>query len=89
MATAKTSQIDSKAVRHGRVVWFSSEKGYGFINPEDGTPEVFVHHTAIQMSGFKTLAKDEEVEFLTEQGQKGPQAANVKRLGHHESKTSK
>lgn len=60
----------------GKVKWFNENKGYGFIQQEDG-PDVFVHFTAIQMEGFKTLSEGEEVEFEVTQGEKGPQAANV------------
>jgi cold shock protein len=60
----------------GKVKWFNESKGYGFISQEDG-PDVFVHHSAIQMEGFKTLKEDQEVEFEVTQGAKGPQATNV------------
>jgi CspA family cold shock protein len=60
----------------GKVKWFNENKGYGFITREDG-PDVFVHFTAIQGEGFKTLAEGEEVEFEVTEGDKGPQAANV------------
>lgn len=60
----------------GRVKWFSEAKGYGFIEREEGE-DVFVHYTAIQMDGFKTLAEGQEVEFEVTQGEKGPQAENV------------
>ena len=60
----------------GTVKWFNSSKGYGFITAEDGT-DVFVHHTSIQGSGFKTLAEGDKVSFDIEQGQKGPAAVDV------------
>jgi CspA family cold shock protein len=60
----------------GRVKWFSEAKGYGFIEREEGE-DVFVHYTAIQMDGFKTLAEGQEVEFEVVRGDKGPQAENV------------
>jgi cold shock protein len=63
----------------GRVKWFNDSKGFGFISREDG-PDVFVHHSAIQSDGFRTLAEDQEVEFEVVQGQKGPQAQNVTKL---------
>jgi len=63
----------------GKVKWFSDEKGYGFITPDDGSKDVFVHHTAIQGTGFKRLAEDEAVEFEVEEGEKGPRAVNVTR----------
>mgnify|MGYP000925469695 CR=1 FL=1 len=61
----------------GTVKWFSDEKGYGFIAPSDGSKDVFVHHSAVQGSGFKTLAEGQTVSYSVEQGQKGPSAANV------------
>ena len=60
----------------GTVKWFNNEKGYGFIARE-GEPDVFVHHKAIQMQGFRSLQEGQKVEFDVTQGQKGPQAANV------------
>lgn len=61
----------------GRVKWFDEKKGFGFIEQQDGK-DVFVHFRAITGAGFKTLADGQEVEFEVEQGQKGPQAINVK-----------
>ena len=61
----------------GTVKWFSDDKGYGFITPSDGSSDVFVHHSSIQGTGFKTLSEGAKVEFEPEQGQKGPQATNV------------
>jgi CspA family cold shock protein len=63
----------------GKVKWFNDSKGFGFISRENG-PDVFVHHSAIQSDGFRTLAEDQEVEFEVVQGQKGPQAQNVTKL---------
>lgn len=61
----------------GTVKWFSDQKGYGFITPEDGSKDLFVHHTAIKGEGFKSLRDGQAVEFEVSQGPKGPQATNV------------
>ena len=65
----------------GTVKWFNNDKGFGFITPEDGSKDLFVHHSAIQGGGFKSLDEGESVEFNVVQGQKGPAAENVVRLG--------
>jgi cold shock protein len=61
----------------GIVKWFNDAKGFGFITPEGGDRDCFVHHTAIQQEGFRTLSENERVEFDLVQGQKGPAAENV------------
>jgi CspA family cold shock protein len=61
----------------GTVKWFSDEKGFGFITPDDGSKDVFVHHSAIQADGFRTLAEGAKVEYEAEDGPKGPAAASV------------
>ena len=61
----------------GQVKWFNESKGFGFITPEDGSKDVFVHFSAIQDSGFKTLAEGQKVTFSIENGAKGPSAVNV------------
>ncbi len=65
----------------GTVKWFNDSKGFGFLTREDGEKDVFVHHSAIQGGGFKSLAEGEKVEFDVVQGQKGPAAENVVKLG--------
>ena len=64
----------------GIVTWFNSDKGYGFIAPEDNSADVFVHFSAIQGGGFKELQENDRVEFETQDGPKGLQAANVTKL---------
>jgi CspA family cold shock protein len=61
----------------GTVKWFNDAKGYGFIAPEDGSKDVFVHHSSIAGNGFKTLAEGAKVEFEVREGTKGPEAVNV------------
>ena len=61
----------------GIVKWFNAEKGYGFIAPDDGRADVFVHYSAIQSSGYRSLEEEQRVEFEVTQGQKGPQADQV------------
>jgi len=64
----------------GTVKWFNNEKGYGFIVPEDGSKDVFVHYSAINMQGFRTLEEGDEVEFEVQQSDRGPQAVSVERI---------
>ncbi|MFC5143196.1 cold-shock protein [Streptomyces aureoversilis] len=63
----------------GKVKWFNAEKGFGFIQQDDGGPDVFVHFSAIQTQGFKELQEDDRVSYDVTQGPKGPQAENVVR----------
>jgi len=65
----------------GTVKWFNDTKGFGFITPEGGGKDCFVHHTAIQSSGFRSLTEGERVEFDIVEGQKGPAAENVRKIG--------
>ena len=65
----------------GTVKWFNDAKGFGFITPDGGGKDVFVHHTAIQAEGFRSLAEGQKVEFEVQQGPTGPQAANVRKVG--------
>jgi cold shock protein len=64
----------------GRVKWFNDTKGFGFITPEDGSKDCFVHHSAISGSGFKSLAEGDRVEFDVVAGPKGPAASNVVKI---------
>jgi len=67
-------------VAEGTVKWFNSEKGYGFIQRADGGPDVFVHYSEIQGTGYRSLEENQKVEFEVGQGTKGPQAQNVRPL---------
>jgi len=64
----------------GTIKWFSDQKGYGFIEPEDGSKDIFVHHSAIQGEGFKTLNEGAKVEFEVTRDPKGPKATNVTKI---------
>jgi len=70
--------LDEVEVPQGTVKWFNDSKGFGFITPDDGTKDLFVHHSAIEMGGFKTLAEGQKVEFEVVQGAKGPAAEKVR-----------
>jgi len=62
----------------GTVKWFSDEKGFGFITPDEGSKDLFVHHSSIQADGYRSLAEGAQVEYEEEQGDKGPKAINVR-----------
>ena len=68
-------------MKNGTVKWFNGEKGYGFISDDETGKDVFVHFSALNMDGFKELKDGEKVEFEVTEGAKGPQAANVRRIG--------
>jgi CspA family cold shock protein len=65
----------------GTVKWFNAEKGYGFITPEDGSKDLFVHFSGIEGEGYKSLAEGQKVDYTPTQGQKGPQASGVRPIG--------
>src|SRR3954465_13192386 len=65
----------------GTVKWFNADKGYGFITPDEGAKDLFVHFSAIQGSGYRSLDEGAKVEYEAQEGEKGPQAANVRPLG--------
>jgi CspA family cold shock protein len=69
---------EGSLVATGTVKWFSPEKGYGFVTPDDGSADVFVHFSSIVGEGYKNLEEGQKVEYEVTAGQKGPQAANVK-----------
>jgi CspA family cold shock protein len=64
----------------GSVKWFNDSKGFGFITPDDGGKDLFAHHTAIQMDGYKSLKENQKVQFDVVESDKGPKAANIKAL---------
>ncbi|ACC98989.1 Cold-shock DNA-binding domain protein [Elusimicrobium minutum Pei191] len=64
----------------GKIKWFNDQKGYGFVTPEDGSADLFVHYQEIQGEGFKTLAEGQAVEFDVAKSEKGPKATNVRKI---------
>jgi cold shock protein len=75
-----TRKREQRMRNTGKVKWFNDSKGFGFITPEDGSKDCFVHHSAIQGAGFKSLSEGDRVEFDVTQGNKGPAAENVVKI---------
>jgi len=73
-----TIVASESTVAQGTVKWFNPDKGFGFIAPDDGTPDVFVHHSAIEADGYRSLQENQRVEFTATRGAKGPQAEQVR-----------
>ena len=71
---------EEKYMAQGTVKWFNADKGFGFIEPDDGTADVFVHHSAIQADGYRSLQENQRVEYTAGRGPKGPQAEQVQPL---------
>ncbi len=75
---SRWSSQEESAVAQGTVKWFNADKGYGFIVSDDATPDVFVHHSAIETDGYRSLQDNQRVEYTTVRGDKGPQAEHVR-----------
>jgi cold shock protein len=72
--------VEDSYMATGTVKWFNDDKGFGFITPDEGSKDLFVHHTGISGDGFKSLSEGQKVEFDEEPGDKGPKAVNVKAI---------
>jgi cold shock protein len=80
VAASRPQHKEIEHMAQGTVKWFNAEKGFGFIAQEDGGDDVFVHYSAIQSQGYKSLDENQKVEFDVTQGPKGPQAENVRAI---------
>lgn len=78
--SGKPAKLEERPLPTGAIKWFNAEKGYGFIIPDEGGNDIFVHHSNISMDGFRTLAEGQKVEFETGEGRKGPEAINVSKI---------
>jgi cold shock protein len=76
-AIPEFDRAEEQGMAQGTVKWFNADKGFGFIEPDDGSPDVFAHHSAIQTEGFRSLQENQRVEFTASRGPKGPQADQV------------
>jgi CspA family cold shock protein len=74
----RSPQKEESTVAQGTVKWFNADKGFGFIAPDDGTPDVFVHFSAIEAAGYRSLQDNQRVEYTAVRGAKGPQAEQVR-----------
>ncbi len=74
------TQVQALGEATGTVKWFSDEKGFGFITPDEGSRDLFVHHTSIQADGYRSLAEGAKVSYEEEAGPKGPKAVNVQKI---------
>ena len=77
----RLAESEGRVMQTGTVKWFNDKKGFGFIVPKSGGEDVFVHYSAIEVEGFRTLAEGQEVEFMMTEGNKGMQAQTVKPVG--------
>jgi CspA family cold shock protein len=74
----QSGKLKERVMSTGTVKWFSDQKGFGFITPADGGKDLFAHHSAIQMNGYKSLKEGQRVEYDATEGPKGPQATNIR-----------
>jgi CspA family cold shock protein len=79
-ASQKIASAGGKYMTQGTVKWFNADKGFGFIAPDDGSADVFVHHSAIHADGYRSLQENQRVEYTAARGPKGPQAEQVQPL---------